>query len=74
MNQVVISGAGLWKPEHVVTNEELVAAYNAFETARDQSWQPGIQVLGLAEGGLTTIAAMQADLLSTSPVARPANR
>lgn len=27
---VVISGAGLWKPEHVITNGELVAAYNAY--------------------------------------------
>jgi beta-ketodecanoyl-[acyl-carrier-protein] synthase len=30
MNQVVISGAGLWKPEQVVTNEELVESYNAW--------------------------------------------
>ena len=30
MNEVVISGAGLWKPAEFVTNEELVAAYNAF--------------------------------------------
>ncbi len=27
---VVISGAGLWTPEHVVSNEELVASYNAY--------------------------------------------
>jgi len=27
---VVISGAGLWKPEHVITNAELVAAYNGY--------------------------------------------
>ncbi|NIP13837.1 MAG: beta-ketoacyl-ACP synthase III [Pseudomonadales bacterium] len=27
---VVISGAGLWKPDHVITNAELVAAYNAY--------------------------------------------
>ena len=26
---VVISGVGLWKPAHVVTNAELVASYNA---------------------------------------------
>jgi beta-ketodecanoyl-[acyl-carrier-protein] synthase len=25
---VVISGSGLWTPEHIITNEELVAAYN----------------------------------------------
>ncbi|MFP6815754.1 MAG: beta-ketoacyl-ACP synthase III [Pseudomonadales bacterium] len=27
---VVISGAGLWKPEHIITNAELVAAYNGY--------------------------------------------
>lgn len=30
MNTVVISGTGLWKPEEYVTNEELVASYNAY--------------------------------------------
>jgi basic membrane protein A len=29
-----------------------VAAYNAFKTALDGSWKPGIQVLGLAEDGV----------------------
>ena len=37
MNQVVISGAGLWKPEHVVTNEELVAAYNAYASRENEA-------------------------------------
>ncbi len=27
---VVISGTGLWKPEHTITNEELVESYNAY--------------------------------------------
>jgi beta-ketodecanoyl-[acyl-carrier-protein] synthase len=36
MNQVVISGAGLWRPEHVVTNEELVEAYNAFAVRENE--------------------------------------
>ncbi|MBL4681753.1 MAG: beta-ketoacyl-ACP synthase III [Pseudomonadales bacterium] len=27
---IVLSGAGLWKPSHIITNEELVIAYNAF--------------------------------------------
>ena len=27
---VVISGAGLWKPEHIITNAELVTAYNGY--------------------------------------------
>ncbi len=30
MSAVVISGSGLWKPAEYVTNEELVAAYNAY--------------------------------------------
>ena len=30
MKRVVISGTGLWKPSEVLTNEELVASYNAY--------------------------------------------
>ena len=29
-----------------------VAAYNAFDSAKKGTWQPGINVLGLAEGGV----------------------
>lgn len=29
-SSVVISGSGLWKPEHSISNEELVKAYNAY--------------------------------------------
>ena len=29
-----------------------VAAYNVYKTAQDDTWAPGIQVLGLAEGGV----------------------
>ena len=29
-SSVVISGSGLWKPTHSISNEELVAAYNAY--------------------------------------------
>ena len=29
-----------------------VAAYNAFKEAMDESWEPGIKVLGLAEDGV----------------------
>ena len=28
LNPVVISGSGLWTPEHTITNQELVLAYN----------------------------------------------
>ena len=42
-------------PGHVLTSmlkRVDVAAYNVFNTANDGSWQPGVQVLGLAEGGV----------------------
>lgn len=29
-SSVVISGSGLWKPDHSISNEELVTAYNAY--------------------------------------------
>ena len=32
-HEVVISGVGLWHPENVITNEELVEAYNAYVAA-----------------------------------------
>jgi len=28
--KIVISGSGLWKPSHIITNEELVDAYNGY--------------------------------------------
>ncbi|MBU4315734.1 MAG: beta-ketoacyl-ACP synthase III [Proteobacteria bacterium] len=33
---VVISGTGLWTPDHIVTNEELVESYNAWATRYNQ--------------------------------------
>ena len=30
MTQIVISGSGLWTPEQSISNEELVASYNAY--------------------------------------------
>ncbi|MGB3725348.1 MAG: beta-ketoacyl-ACP synthase III [Glaciecola sp.] len=30
MQQVVLSGSGLWTPPHSITNEELIASYNAY--------------------------------------------
>ncbi len=35
-SNVVISGSGLWTPEHVITNEELVAAYNGWAEKYNQ--------------------------------------
>jgi len=33
LNTVVISGSGLWNPDHIITNDELVASYNAWANA-----------------------------------------
>ena len=30
MTRIVISGSGLWTPEQSISNEELVASYNAY--------------------------------------------
>ena len=40
--QVVISGSGVWHPESVITNEELVGAYNAYATRFNQENQSQI--------------------------------
>ena len=37
MNEVVISGVGLWHPPHVITNAELVTAYNAWAESYNQT-------------------------------------
>lgn len=49
MNQVVVSGAGLWKPEHVVTNEELVDAYNAYASRENERHAAAIDAGRYAE-------------------------
>ena len=54
MNQVVISGAGLWKPEHVITNEELVEAYNAYAVRFNEEHAEAIASGELAEKPLSS--------------------
>ncbi|MBC3764789.1 beta-ketoacyl-ACP synthase III [Neptunicella marina] len=45
MSDVVISGSGLWTPEHIITNQELVESYNAwadqFNAANQQAIEQG---------------------------------
>jgi basic membrane protein A len=36
-----------------MTKQVDVAAFNSFKSAQEGTWQPGIQVLGLAEGGVS---------------------
>jgi beta-ketodecanoyl-[acyl-carrier-protein] synthase len=48
-NEVVISGAGLWRPEHRITNEELVASYNAWADRYNTAHHAAIAAGELAE-------------------------
>jgi beta-ketodecanoyl-[acyl-carrier-protein] synthase len=41
--RVVISGTGLWTPEHIITNEELVASYNAWTDKYNTEHEAAIQ-------------------------------
>lgn len=42
-SSVVISGSGLWKPSHSISNEELVIAYNAYAEQFNQQNQTAIE-------------------------------
>ncbi len=42
-DEVVISGSGLWTPEHVVTNEELVIALNAYADRFNETYKAEIE-------------------------------
>lgn len=42
MNEVVISGVGLWAPDHSISNEELVESYNGWATAYNEEHQAEI--------------------------------
>lgn len=48
-NEVVISGAGLWRPEHRIANEELVASYNAWADRYNTEHHAAIEAGELAE-------------------------
>ncbi|MGE0625026.1 MAG: beta-ketoacyl-ACP synthase III [Pseudomonadales bacterium] len=54
MNQVVISGMGLWKPANVVTNEELVESYNAWAARYNENHAAEISAGELAEKPLSS--------------------
>jgi len=48
-NEVVISGAGLWVPEHKITNDELVASYNAWADRYNTEHRGAIEAGELSE-------------------------
>jgi beta-ketodecanoyl-[acyl-carrier-protein] synthase len=55
---VVISGSGLWTPENIITNEELVASYNAWAEAYNARHAEAI-----ADGRLTAKPKSSAEFI-----------
>ncbi|MEZ5553570.1 MAG: beta-ketoacyl-ACP synthase III [Pseudomonadales bacterium] len=55
MHQVVISGAAVWRPEHTITNEELVNSYNAYASAFNASHQGEIERGAVASMPLSSV-------------------
>ena len=54
MNSVVISGSGLWIPAEFVTNEELVASYNAYATLYNERHAAQIEAGSVEEKPLSS--------------------
>jgi hypothetical protein len=52
--RVVISGTGLYKPEHVISNAELVASYNAYANL-----QNALNAERIAAGEVEPLPAVQ---------------
>ena len=48
--QVVISGVGLWTPDHTVTNDELVESYNTYAETFNADNAAAIAAGGEGEG------------------------
>ena len=59
MQPVVISGTGLWKPDHIITNEELVNSYNAYATAFNEANAAAISDGEVAEKPLSSVAFIE---------------
>lgn len=53
-SSVVISGSGLWKPTHSISNEELVIAYNAYATQFNDKNKLAIEQEEIAEKPLSS--------------------
>jgi len=51
---VVISGSAVWTPEHVITNEELVASYNAWAESFNDTHRAEIEAGDMAEKPLSS--------------------
>ena len=58
MNQVVISGVGLWHPPHVITNAELVASYNGWVESFNQE-----HAAQIATGAIEAVALSSVEFI-----------
>lgn len=58
MTQVVISGSGLWTPEHSISNEELVDSYNQFANKFNEK-----NAVGIASGEITAKPLSSAEFI-----------
>lgn len=58
MNEVVISGTGLWVAPEIIDNEELVAAFNAWAERTNEA-----NAAAIAAGGATPIAPSSAEFI-----------
>lgn len=56
---VVISGSGLWKPAHSISNEELVVAYNGYAEQYNQDNQSAIENGVLIAKPLSSVAFIE---------------
>lgn len=53
-SQIVISGAGLWTPEHSISNDELVEAYNGYADKFNQEHAAAIEAGDIAAKPLSS--------------------
>lgn len=58
-NAAVISGSGLWTPENVITNEELVESYNSWAEAYNAAHAAEIEAGAIEEKPLSTAAFIE---------------
>lgn len=58
MKPIIISGTGVYRPEHVISNDELVVAYNAYAERFNQQ-----HAADIAQGTVTALAPSSAEFI-----------
>ena len=57
MKKIVISGTGLYTPPHTITNEELVASFNAYVDSCNQALAEGVEPLTYSDAAFIVKAS-----------------